>query len=116
MKHLALFLGFGVLVGCGTTREAWVQQNCTQDGGYKIGVNDARAGRSLAHSALQKCPADKMEVTRKGYDQGFKAAGGKENADEYGQDVFRDVTHMLDDESKPAEKHQDKKSQEKKSE
>lgn len=108
---LLLLISIFFIFGCGTTRKKWADQNCNEAGGYAFGQKDARSGRNFNTDFLEKCSQENQEMTRKGYLDGYKAAGGKDNptAEEhkYGQDVLQDVVHAINknpSKKKPEEK------------
>ncbi len=96
---LLLLFSIFFIFGCGTTRKKWADQNCNEAGGYAAGQKDGRSGRSFNVDFLEKCPQENQEITRKGYLDGYKAAGGKDNTSseeyKYGQDVLQDVVHAI---------------------
>ncbi len=99
MKTISVIVSAIFVIGCGTTRKEWVERFCSETGGYELGQQDARARKIFDLTYLQKCPADKLEITRQGYLAGYKAAGGKvvneEEQHQYGQDILKDIVHAI---------------------
>lgn len=111
---LLLLSAIFFIFGCGTTRKEWADQNCNEAGGYATGQKDGRSGRSFNVDFLEKCPQENQEITRKGYLDGYKAAGGKENATseehKYGEDLLQDVVHAIN--KNPSKKKAEEKTEE----
>lgn len=116
MKYMFLIIVSMVILNCGSSRKRWVEQNCNEGNGYANGQKDAQSGRNFNADFARKCSPENIEITRKGYLDGYKSSGGKndttviENSQhehKYGQDIFEDIVHAVN--KNPSKKKSDQK-------
>jgi hypothetical protein len=62
--------------GCATIKA----QNCTENGGYEKGMNDAKAGREMSMTQFTiVCSAADAEAAQRGYCQGYEAGQSRDS-------------------------------------
>ncbi len=74
MKYMFLIIVSMVILNCGSSRKRWVEQNCNEGNGYANGQKDAQSGRNFNADFARKCSPENIEITRKGYLDGYKSS------------------------------------------
>jgi len=64
-----------VTPSCAGMMQSWRKAHCNYDGAYKLGMNDARAGKEMTSAIAMHCPATGKAEAQRGYREGYTLGG-----------------------------------------